>query len=354
MVTFLAAALASLAGPADALAAAGEAPDFKEVYELIRLHGAGVTDAELNRAAVAGLLTVLGPKVSLVTGRPPTNAPAGLPAVSSARVFEGSVAYFRISRVSDGLAQEVSNGYRRLGSTNILKGVVLDLRYTGGDDYSAAAAAADLFATKAEPLLNWGAGTVSSVAKTNAIRVPAVVLVNRQTASAAEALAAAMREIGAGLILGGRTAGAAMITHDFPLADGEQLRIADAPVKLGDGSALPAKGVKPDIEVAVSPEDERIYFADAFVLPPRTNLLAGARLSTANPLSPTNLASSRNRLNEAELVREHKQGSDRDAEDGEAPAPRQVQPVEPLVSDPALARALDLLKGLAVVHQDHF
>ena len=52
---------------AQAKAEADGAPDFKEVYESIRAHVAGLSEAELNRAAVQGLVSALGPKVTLVT-----------------------------------------------------------------------------------------------------------------------------------------------------------------------------------------------------------------------------------------------------------------------------------------------
>ena len=110
--------------------------------------------------------------------------------------------------------------FQQLGATNKLKGLVLDLRYTSGKDYEAAAAVADLFVSKERPLLNWGKGIVRSSSKTDAIEVPVAVLVNGQTAGAAEALAAVLREAGSGLVLGSRTAGQAMIAEEFPLKNG--------------------------------------------------------------------------------------------------------------------------------------
>jgi hypothetical protein len=350
--SFLAGLLAFLASQSDSTAATNQTPDFKEVYELIRSHVPGVSDEELNRAAVQGLLTALSPKVLLVTNSPSTNAPAETLLVSKAHVLEGKIAYLRITRVSGGLAEEVSMAHRHLNSSNVLEGVVLDLRYTDGGDYQAAAATADLFTAKAGPLLNWGAGVESSHEKTNAIRVPVAVLVNHETARAAEALAALLRETGAGLILGGRTAGQAMIAQDFPLSDGGRLRIATAPVTLGDGTALPATGIKPDIAVTVSAEDERAYYADAFQGLERKNPVAGGKLSTPAGPDGTNPALRHSRLNEAELVREHKEGLDRDL-DANMPPARPSEPAKPVVNDPALARALDLLNGLAVVRQDH-
>jgi hypothetical protein len=155
-----------------------------------------------------------------------------------------------------------------------------------------------------------------------------------------------LRDTGSGLILGARTAGRATVTEDFPLKSGQELRIATAPVRLGDGSTLPAQGVQPDIAVEVNPQDERAYFADAFSVVGRTNPAALAGLSLTNSGGGTNRSGRRIRFNEAELVRERKEGA---AADAELANERDSEPEEPMVHDPALARALDLLKGLAVV-----
>jgi C-terminal processing protease CtpA/Prc len=264
--------------------------------------------------------------------------------VSKASVFEDEIAYLRINRVDDEVSGAVRDAYDKLNATNKLKGIVLDLRFTDGRDYAEAAATADLFVTKAEPLLTAGAGVVSSHAKTNAIALPVAVLVNQSTAAAAEALAAVLRQTGAGLILGSRTAGRALLTRDFPLKSGGQLRVGTGAITLGDGSALSLQGIKPDIDVTVSVEDERAYYADAFRVVAKAN--GSAALSATNGAGGTN-ATRRVRLNEAELVREHREGLNAEAE----VAARPPEPATPVVSDPALARAIDLLKGLAVVRQ---
>ena len=49
--------------------------------------------------------------------------------------------------------------------------------------------------------------------------MPVAVVVNRRTSAASEALAAMVREAGAGVILGSRTSGSAMVMGDFPLKD---------------------------------------------------------------------------------------------------------------------------------------
>lgn len=321
-------------------------PTFQEVYDLIRQHAAGMSDAELNRAAVQGLVAALAPKVSWATNEASANVPDAARPVTRASTFD-DIAYLRIARVEPGLAEAVSGSWRQLSATNKIGGIVLDLRYTDGSDYQAAAATADLFVSKKEPLLKWGDRTLSSHDKTNAVTVPVAVLVNHATAGASEALAGMLREAGSALILGSRTAGAAMLARDYPLADGESLRIGSGSIVLADGSSLSGDGLKPDIDVTVSLENERAYYADAFlVVRKATNEVANP---SSNVASETGEGPERVPFNEAELVREHNAGENPD----DAPEKRAPEPKVPVVSDPTLARALDLLKGLEVVRQSH-
>lgn len=331
----------AVAGPVSSRAAGTNAsPDFQEVYDLIRQHASGLSPEELNRAAVQGLVKALGSRVSLGTNNVTAETDDKKP-VAETILFDGNIAYLRITTVGDGLAKAISGSIEQLKATNKASGVVLDVRYADGSDYKAATEAVDLFVSKAQPLLNWGTGVVSSHDKSDAISVPVAVLVNHQTSAASEALAAMVRESGVGLIIGSRTSGSAMVMEDFPLKNGEHLRIGSSPVTLGDGKALSAEGLKPDIDVTVSEEAERAYYADAFLVV--SNKSDG--LGSTNQASATN--QTRVRFNEAELVREHKAGENPD----EMTAKRPPEPQAPVVSDPALARALDLLKGLAVVRE---
>ena len=325
----------------------GTAPDFQELYDVIRTNLAGTSESDFNRTAVHGLISAFYPKVMLVTNDVPATSTGDGALIVKSTLFEGDIAYIRIGRVGEGLAKALRESFVALGATNKLKGLVLDARYAGGDDYSAAAGVADLFLKKERPLLNWGNGMVKSSEKRDAITVPVGILVNRETAGSAEALAAVLREAGVGLILGGETAGQAMIGKEFPLKNGQRLRVAATPVQLGDGKPLSGQGVQPDIQVAVNSEDERAYYADAFLVLQKPNLVATAGLSLTNQAT-TNRTGRRPRFSEAELVRERREGLGRDADT--AP-PRDTELDRPVVHDPALARALDLLKGLAVVRQ---
>ena len=321
----------------------GSTPDFSEVRELLLKHMTGGTEAELNRAAVRGMISELkGRAVLLPDGKesePATNVLAG-----SAQLFDGEVGYLRINRVAEGLANEVAKSISLLNSSNALAGLVLDLRYADGTDYASAAATVDLFLALEAPLLNAGKGLLSSREKANPLTLPVVALVNGKTTAAAEALAAVLRQAGVGLLIGSSTAGRAGITSDYQLTTGQTLRIMTAPVQLGNAKALTAEGVTPDVSVEVKPEDEAKFYADPFAGAGRA---ASSAIVTASAESKAD-AARRVRVTEADLVRERRGDGDLETVAGERV---KSEPEKPKVNDPVLLRAIDLLKGLAVVRQ---
>ena len=324
------------------------APDFKEVYDLIKDHLAGMNGGELNRTAVQALVSALAPRVAIADAKSTSTSLAEQTLLSKSMLFDGPIAYLRVAKVEEGLAKALQQAFVQVSSTNRMSGLVLDLRYAVGDDYSAAAAVADLFLKKERPLIDWGKGPVHSKEKEDAITIPVALLVNRQTAGAAEALAAVLRDSGAALILGARTAGQAMIAQEYPLSNGARLRIAVSPIQVGEGVTLSADGVKPDIAIQIAAADERAYFADAYKDLSRTGSVSARTNSLTSSLDASTNRPRRPRLNEAELVRARRDGFNLDADT----LSDTVADLEtPAVRDPVLARALDVLKGLSVVRQ---
>jgi len=259
-------------------------------------------------------------------------------AILKTNLYEGEIGYIRIGRIAGDFSESLRATCDAFLKSNKASGLVIDLRYAKGDDYAAATRAADLFLREEQPLLDWGSGVAHSTAKTQAIRAPIAVLVNGQTAAAAEALAAMMRQTGSALLLGANTSGQAVISKEFKLLSGASLAIAVAQIKLGDGSPMSVHGVVPDISVDVTPAAQLAWYSDPFaVLSPTT----GARLTGTN-------ISRRSRFGEAELLRGRREGLSPDAELTPVPV---VEPEKSVLRDPVLARAVDVLKGLALVRQ---
>ncbi|MBI3417588.1 MAG: hypothetical protein HY043_20035 [Verrucomicrobia bacterium] len=316
---------------------------FEDVFNAVRTNLVGVTEKELNETAIEAFLTQLQPRVLLVTNDLLTDAAVKGPFLSKSTVYDASIAYLRVGRVAEGLAAEISQAYAGLQATNKLKGLVLDLRFASGTDYAATGAAADLFLSKEKLLLDWGAASARSTAKSSALTLPLAVLTNGKTAGAAEALAAVLRQNEIGLAIGGKTAGQAEVFKELKLDNGLRLMIAIALVKLSDGQPLAKTGLAPDIAVNVNFEEEATYWNDPFV--------AASKRASASQTSPMSSSQpTRRRVNEADLVRMQKDGAEPDSETTTAPR-KSSEPAKPIVRDPVLARALDLLKGLAVVQR---
>ena len=306
-----AASLLLAGGGLSARADSTNAPDFKEVYQLLLAHLPGATDDALNQTAVAGLLAQLPGRAEILGD----TAPAGnLPPVKAA-IIDQSVAYLRVSRVNDTLAARLAEANQLLAASNKLAGTVVDLRFATGDAYDTVKTAADLLA---------------------APKTPVIVLVNAATSGAAEVLAAELRDSG-GLILGSPTAGLAMRMQDFPLANGERLRIATTPVQF-HGADLTR--LQPDIFVKTGLDEDRSYLSQPY-----------EPLNTAKAGADTNsLVELLDHTTEADLVRQKRKDGDSD-ENPEPPV--KTEPARLVLRDPVLARAVDLVQALAVIRLNH-
>ena len=330
--------LALLACPLPSARAAEEAPPFGEVFELVRTNLPSLDASKLNQMAVEGLVQRLG-GLAQFTDVPVTNeVPADLLPVATA--YEGGYGYVRLGEVSGGVAARLAAILAQAAATNQLKGLVLDLRFAGGRDFATAGQVADLFLSGGQKVLDWGDGPFISTVKTNAFSQPLAVLVNHETRGSAEAVAASLRHAGSALVLGNTTAGEANLYHEFTLSNGRRLRLAVTPVLIGDGEAVPGSGVVPDIAVAVRPETERSYLADPFALA----IVTGATGTTNRVAAPPRV---RKKLTEADLVRARQEGRPLDAVTNASGTPVELPKI---IRDPVLARAVDLLKGLSVVH----
>jgi carboxyl-terminal processing protease len=226
-------------------------------------------------------------------------------------------------------------------ATNKVQGIALDLRFAIGQEYQAAAETADLFFNTEQPLLKWGEQSFRSRAKSNAIDLPFVVLVNGSTSGAAEALAAALGQAEGALVIGSPSAGRAYLFKDIPLGTGQILRVASGWVSSGENRKLSEDGLTPDIRVAVNPEEEKAFFEDPYKAAPKS-LAQSSRTNQSETASSTRV---RRRPNEADLVRMQREGIDFSTELALASGPAATVAT---VTDPVLARALDLLKGLAL------
>jgi hypothetical protein len=319
-----------------AVCARAEAPvKFEEIFSLVKSNVVGISEADLSQAAAMGLIEKLAGKVELVEPGSTGNVSANL--IAKTNMFEGLFAYVRVERVANGLGQKIVDAIK--GAKNP-KGVVLDLRFAKGDDYAAAVDAMNAFVKTEADVLKVGDEVRKTQTRSEAIELPVMILVNRQTRGAAEALAAMLQDQKVGLLIGGRTAGQALVFDDFPLSGGQHLKIARTRVALPSGKEIGTDGVAPDITLDVDEKNERRWLEDPYASIAKASIASG----TAPFLtSVTNRAN--RRLNGAEIARRHREELSEEPAEAE---PRRPETQPQVVQDAALARALDFLKGLTV------
>ena len=86
--------------------------------------------------------------------------------------------------------------------------------------------------------------------------LPLVVLVNGESASAAEILAGAVRDRGTGTLIGTNTFGIGIAQSLFPLEDGSAVKITTSDYYTPSGENIHGKGIMPDIEVEMDDDSE--------------------------------------------------------------------------------------------------
>lgn len=361
--TFLSICLVCLLGATflPSLRAAEEPlPDlpYQELLDLLKAQLVDLDESEFERQAASALLNQF--KSRVLFGNRSSHGPfePDLPNIAARRRLDGPSSYVRVGRVSLGLAPQLNALLHNAEFLDDTKGLILDLRFAGGMDYQAAANTADLFLTQPATFLDWGVAKAQTSPKKKPWDLPVIVLINKHTSAAAEALAAILRVEQVALVIGNVTAGHAAVFQDFTLSNGERLRIATHRVRTSDNHPLPLEGLTPDISVDINPLHERAYLNDPFT--PVTGTVSQTR-GTNVVVSSLQV---RRKVTEAELVQARKEAlgaldptkattsSERAGGTSESASTNSAAPNDApliIVRDPVLARAIDLLNNLAVL-----
>jgi carboxyl-terminal processing protease len=197
-----------------------------------------------------------------------TRATVSVPVVASrVRRLDGlKLGILALSQFSSGAHGEVDAALRRLMARGI-RGLVFDLRGNGGGFVKEAQLIASAF-LRGGPIVTTRGRSVPSRtldAGDNPIapRLPLVVLVDRNTASASEIVAGALQDRHRALLVGEPTFGKGVFQEVINLTNGGALDITAGQYftpkgrNLGGGGVRKGKGLTPDVRVVDNPNTRR-------------------------------------------------------------------------------------------------
>ena len=251
---------------------------------------------------------------------------------------EGKSGYVRITtfnqNTEDGLKDAIDDIQDELG--NSMNGLVLDLRNNPGGLLDQAIAVSDAFLDKGEIVSTRGRNE-KDTKRDNATGgdiidgLPIVVLINGGSASASEIVAGALQDHRRAIILGTQSFGKGSVQTVIPLPGHGAMRLTTARYYTPSGRSIQAKGIEPDIIVKQAKIEDYEGYQRL-----RESDLRGALDRDRNDGDNQDDAANDNEDQNTE------NGASAEDENSEGDKPTDYQ----------LLRALDLLNGLSLYHED--
>src|SRR5712691_6988980 len=189
-----------------------------------------------------------------------TRAPIVVPSIFKSELLDGGVGYIRLYQFVDGTGRDVRNAMTRLlaGGMRVL---VLDLRGNSGGYLHELDSVLNALLPSGVPvyteMLQGGEVQVVRTTRTPLLQpsIPVVLMVDEGSASAAELLAAAIKENHRGVLVGAKTSGAVEASVMIDLSDGSALSVTSFRLATGRGVRLEGAGIEPDVATALTVED---------------------------------------------------------------------------------------------------
>ncbi len=165
------------------------------------------------------------------------------------------IGYIRLTMFDEHSDEDFKNAVNKLKSQNI-KGLIIDLRDNPGGLLNVCVNIADEILPKGTVVYTeYRDGKKDySYSDAKSLGLPLVVLVNGGSASASEILSGAIRDNGAGTLIGTKTFGKGLVQTTYKFDDGSGLKYTIAKYYTPKGTDIQGKGITPDVVVQLPEE----------------------------------------------------------------------------------------------------
>ncbi|WP_071517043.1 S41 family peptidase [Geitlerinema sp. PCC 9228] len=175
------------------------------------------------------------------------------------REDDNRIGYIRIKEFSAHAPEETRQAIQKLEQEGA-QAFVLDLRGNPGGLLNASIEIARMWlqsGTIVRTVDRSGESKISNANQQAITKLPLVVLVDNNSASASEILAGAIQDNERGVVVGEETFGKAFVQSVHSLSDGSGIAVTIAHYYTPDGTDISKKGIVPDIAVDISAAEKR-------------------------------------------------------------------------------------------------
>ena len=175
------------------------------------------------------------------------------------RVIKQNVGYVKITEFNDNTTKQFTDAVRDLQNKEVI-GIVFDLRDNPGGTLESVANMLNLLLPAGNIVSSTdkdGKTTVLYTSDPLTVKLPMSVIMNGDTASAAELFAAALKDYRMATLVGTTSRGKGTMQKMFPLTDGSVLNITVAKFNPPSSENFDEVGLTPDIENTLT--EEQIY-----------------------------------------------------------------------------------------------
>ncbi|MGA2110746.1 MAG: S41 family peptidase [Anaerolineales bacterium] len=223
-----------------------------------------VVNRILGKAGTSVTLTILRPATGVTQNVTIVRARIEVNNISWHMLPGTAVAHLDILAFSQGSTDNLAQALVAIQSAGA-KGIILDLRDDPGGLLGEATGVASEFLPSGNVLLEKDAkGKLTPVPVSRRAldpNQPLVVLVNGETASAAEIVAGALQDAGRAALVGQTTYGTGTVLQEFPLADGSAVLLATQEWLTPKGRVIWHKGIQPN-EIVTLPPSQQLLSPD--------------------------------------------------------------------------------------------
>lgn len=167
-------------------------------------------------------------------------------------MFDGKIGYIAITEFADATGDQFREAMDSLEKDG-MKALIIDLRSNGGGFVDTSVEVADrlvkegvIVSVKDKRGLSY---RYEDEGDDNYLKVPCVVLVDENTASASEILTGALKDHGLVTVMGTKTFGKGITQIITPLDDGSGVKITNSKYYTPNGENIHEIGIEPDVEV---------------------------------------------------------------------------------------------------------